>query len=311
MVEGVRAPAVSVIIPTFNRADQICRSIDSILRQAFSDLELIIVDDCSTDGTEARVRTRRDPRIRYLRQSVNRGAAAARNSGISAARGEWIAFQDSDDEWLPGKLEKQMALAESAPPGSVIYCGLLRWKGASAVYIPHRGIKARKGSILGQLLLGNFVSTQTLLVRKANLLQVGGFDEQLGRLQDWELAIRLAERCRFLLVDEPLVNAWHSQASISEDSEALAHALDYIFEKHCALFDRIADSRFCILVAFALYNLSQGKTGIARQQLRRSLDFRPRSLSAWSRAVFSYVLPNAYWRLRDRRFRRPDSATAR
>ena len=103
-------PTVSIIIPTYNRAHLIGRAIQSVLNQTYQNFEIIVVDDGSTDNTEEMIKEfqKHDKRIKYIRHEKNRGGAAARNTGIKVARGEYIAFQDSDDEWLPEKLEKQM-----------------------------------------------------------------------------------------------------------------------------------------------------------------------------------------------------------
>jgi GT2 family glycosyltransferase len=123
-------PAVSVVLPAYNRAATIGRAIASVLAQNLSDLELIVVDDGSADGTVAAVRAIADPRLRLVALEANAGAAAARNRGIAEARAPWVAFQDSDDEWLPAKLEKQMARLAAPPPAGgpdwvAAYCGML------------------------------------------------------------------------------------------------------------------------------------------------------------------------------------------
>ena len=100
---------ISVIIPTYNRASLLPRALDSVLRQTWEDLEVIVVDDASRDDTPQVMAACTDPRVRYIRLEKNSGACVARNTGVAQARGEWIAFQDSDDLWLPEKLEKQMA----------------------------------------------------------------------------------------------------------------------------------------------------------------------------------------------------------
>lgn len=102
-----KIPTVSVVIPTYNRAHLVGRAIQSVLNQTYQDFEIIVVDDGSTDNTEEVVKSFNDPRIRYIRHDQNRGGSAARNTGIKMARGEYIAFQDSDDEWLPEKLESR------------------------------------------------------------------------------------------------------------------------------------------------------------------------------------------------------------
>src|ERR1051325_11615249 len=116
---------VSTIIPTYNRDELIGRSVQSVLSQTYQLLEVIVVDDASTDDTRDRIETLQqvDPRIQYVRHERNRGAQAARNTGIQAAKGEFIAFLDSDNEWLPQKLERQMPLfSHKADSPAAVYC---------------------------------------------------------------------------------------------------------------------------------------------------------------------------------------------
>ena len=109
-------PTVSIIIPTYNREQLLGRAIKSVLAQTYQDFELIIVDDGSTDNTERLVKSFNSEKTRYIRHRKNKGPAAARNTGIRSAKGDYIAFQDSDDEWMPEKLEKQMRAFTTAPP---------------------------------------------------------------------------------------------------------------------------------------------------------------------------------------------------
>lgn len=232
----VKQPRVSVILPTYNRAHLLERAIKSVLVQTYQDLELIIVDDASTDNTTDVVKKLNDPRIQYIRHETNKGGSAARNTGIKAARGQFIAFQDSDDEWLWGKLGKQVEIFDSCDNKvGVVYTGFLRWECQSAVYIPQPQIKIREGDISSQILLGNFVSTQTLLVRREHLEKAGFFDEQLPRLQDWELVIRLAKVCHFRLIDEPLVIVYSTPGNITSNKIAGLRALEIILEKHYSM----------------------------------------------------------------------------
>ena len=127
-------PIVSVVIPTFNRAHLIMRALQSVLTQTFTAWETIVVDDGSTDDTETVVLSLGDSRIRYCRQPENRGPAAARNRGMREAKGEFIAFLDSDDEWFPDKLELQVARFRELPETvGLIYTG---------AQTPHRRISA-------------------------------------------------------------------------------------------------------------------------------------------------------------------------
>jgi len=226
-------PSVSVIIPTYNRASLLARSVNSILGQTYQDFEIIIVDDASTDNTEKLVKTLKDPRIIYLKHEKNRGGSAARNTGIKAARADLIAFQDSDDEWLPDKLAKQMDLLAEAPPeAGVVYTGFWRTNGDKKECIPGPAIKTTQGNIHQELLTENFVTTQAVLVKKECFQKAGTFDETLPRFQDWELFLRISKYFEFLYVPEPLVISYFTEGSISSKPKALIEALEIIFAKN-------------------------------------------------------------------------------
>ena len=163
-----KTPKVSVIIPTYNRAHLVGRAIRSVLNQTYQDFEIIVVDDGSTDNTEEVVKSFNDPRIRYIRHEENKGAAAARNTGIKAAKGKFIAFQDSDDEWLPKKLEKQMEAFDNASPKvGVVYTGFWSIEGNVKRYSLNKEIVHKEGDIHSQILQGNFIGTPAAVVKKA------------------------------------------------------------------------------------------------------------------------------------------------
>jgi len=226
-------PTVSVILPTYNRAHLVGRAIQSVLNQTYRDFELIVVDDGSTDSTESVVKGLGDLRIRYIRCKQNKGGSAARNTGIRAAKGEYIAFQDSDDEWAPEKLEKQMMTFKTASYHvGVIYTGFYKIKNGIKTYIPSSDIKVTEGNIHDQLLKGNFVGTPMAMLRAECFKKTGLFDERLPRFQDWELFIRISDHYIFKLINEPLVSAFFSPDSISEDQGALITALKLITEIH-------------------------------------------------------------------------------
>lgn len=248
-------PLVSVIIPTYNRAHLLGRAIGSVLSQTYQDFELIVVDDASTDGTENIVNKFSDLRIRYIRHERNMGGSTARNTGIREAHGQFIAFQDSDDEWLWGKLKKQIETFDSCNHDvGVVYTGFLRWECQSAVYIPGLQIQTKEGDISEQILSGNFVSTQTLMVRKGVLEEAGFFDEQLPRFQDWELVIRLAQVCHFKCIDEPLVLVYSTPNNITSDNVSGLIALEKIFNKHYLLLNNQPK-----ILSFFLYAIGHQK----------------------------------------------------
>ena len=227
-------PTVSVIIPTYNRAHLVGRAIKSVLNQTYQDFEIIVVDDGSADNTEEVVKSLKDERIRYIKHDKNRGAAAARNTGIKATRGEYIAFQDSDDEWLPEKLEKQMEVFESAPPEvGVVYTDMQRVSENGEVtywYSPEitSGNLVNNKTLYYQVLN---LGIQAVVVRKSCFDKVGLFDERFPSLEDLELFIRLSRSCRFYHIKEPLVRYYTTEGiSSCIDAEIVARKL--LLEKY-------------------------------------------------------------------------------
>ncbi len=207
----------SAVIPVYNRANTILRAVYSALEQTYSILEVIVVDDCSTDNTVELVKSIGDSRVRVIRNSVNSGACKSRNVGIEAAAGDYVALLDSDDEWLPTKLEKQIAALEVSG-ADVCTCrfnrsssecddALSRLDGV----LPHcpSGVLERR-----QLVEKSLVSTQTILAKK-EVFENCLFDEQMPRLQDYEWVIRASERYVFYLVDDTLVNVYMQDISIT------------------------------------------------------------------------------------------------
>ena len=250
-------PLVSIILPTYNRANVIKGAIKSVLNQTYKNLELIIIDDGSTDETEDIIKGMKDKRIRYFKYVQNRGVSYARNKGILLAKGSLIAFQDSDDIWLKDKLERQIQIMiNTTPDVGVVYTGFWQIYDANRIYIPSKEIKSREGYILKNLINGNFVGTPTMLVKRDCFNRVGLFDESLPRLNDWELCIRLAQHYKFLLIDEPLVIAHISKDSISRDDKKLITALDIILNKHYDLFskDKRSLGHFYINLSYSLEN---------------------------------------------------------
>ncbi len=196
-------PLVSVVIPTWNRAALAERAARSVLAQSWRDLELVIVDDGSTDGTAERLAAIADPRLRVVRQK-NGGVARARNRGLAEVRGDWIAFLDSDDLWLPEKLARQMAVMLAAPAlTGFCHTGL-------EIVTPEGTAPApatAEGRIFEASLLDNPVRAPTSsgLVRRKVVEAVGGFDPDLPAIEDWDWLQRIARLYDVAAVPEPLV----------------------------------------------------------------------------------------------------------
>lgn len=211
---------VSVIVPCYNHAPFIVEAVESVLRQGHSDLEVIIVDDCSTDNSWEVIQrlTLTDPRVKAIRHSRNQGLPSSRNDGLSIAAGEYIAFCDSDDVWEPNKLETQLASLSANPQYDVVYCdtriidqdGVPTGKKFSDVYPPATNTS---GWMFDQLVHRNFINVQSALMRRRCLESTGSFDEDLGALEDWWYWVQLSRSHQFLYLPDLLARyRVHSQS---------------------------------------------------------------------------------------------------
>lgn len=231
-------PNVSVIIPTYNRANLIKRSIDSILDQTYTDFEIIIVDDGSTDNTNEIIEQYTDERIRYIRHKINKGAPGAMNTGIKNSKGDFLSFQGSDDKWLPEKLQKEMLIfKESSSDVGVVYSGIWSIEKNERKYKPDSNIQKKEGRIHNELLKGNFVNGLSS-IKKECFEKCGLFDENLFGLEDWELYIRISKNYEFRIVDEPLMIAYNAEGNISSNYLKLFNAKKIIIEKHFKEFSK-------------------------------------------------------------------------
>jgi glycosyltransferase involved in cell wall biosynthesis len=205
------APTVSVIIPTHSRVDFLGRAIESVLAQTWDDLEVIVVDDGPNDAIAEFVESHRDPRVRLLRHDRNWGVAAARNTGIAAATGRFIGFLDDDDIWLPTKLGRQVPLLRDAGADVVLSLVYVADGNGEIYESPsQRGFElfrrvAAEGYPYDALLRRSSFQISTLLVRRACVDAIGGFDPTLPAVDDLDFVHRLRRRYEFRLVDEPLV----------------------------------------------------------------------------------------------------------
>ncbi len=213
MTDAGRVPRLSVVIPCYNAERYIAATIDSVLAQGDDDLEIVVVDDGSRDGSAALVRARY-PQVRLIEQA-NAGVAAARNHGIAAARGHWIAFLDADDIWLPGKLAAQFALLAANPDCRMCYTAWQVWPSADP--LPEQSVLdevARKASdrarwqsasgwIYPQLLLDCAVWTSTTIAERSLFAEIGNFDGSLRVGEDYDLWLRASRVTTILQVPRP------------------------------------------------------------------------------------------------------------
>lgn len=237
---------VSVIIPSYNREKTIERAVMSVLNQTYRDLELIVVDDCSKDNTVEVLKSIKDDRLKIIRLEKNSGACVARNVGIENAQGDYIAFQDSDDEWLLDKLEKQMAIFEKEKV-DLVFCAFNRFGLGEDLTYPElpEGIVERK-----TLLEDSRISTQTLVGKKECFENVK-FDPEMPRLQDYDITIRLSKKYSIYFVNEPLVNMYVQNDSISISKNKMIRAETIIFSKYKDDIEKYKDFKYHNMLGLA------------------------------------------------------------
>lgn len=291
-------PRISVVLPTYNRARVLRRAIDSVLNQTFQDLELIVVDDGSTDGTNAILKSYSD-RIRVVVLNNNVGPCRARNVGIQASSGELVAFQDSDDEWLPNKLEVQvnrmdsMVVSMHRPLGASYTRIAVKITEEIDRYVPPHGYPEQlKGNLYSQLLKANLVGTPTLLVRRQVLDDIGMFDESLSQLEDWDLALRIALKYDFDFVDEPLIISHFSPDGVNSrrDSTALYRILLKHSDEYLLHFREVGSGAFWTAGDELM---KSGHTAMGKKALWMAIRLSPKrhTVLAW---LGSYLGSKAY-----------------
>jgi glycosyltransferase involved in cell wall biosynthesis len=223
---------VSVIIPAYNAEKYIVDTVNSALNQTYADLEVIVVDDGSKDGTVAALDTFGD-RIR-VHQQENGGVAKARNTGVALATGAWVAFLDADDLWMPTKVERQLACAKSAP---MVYTDRLNI-GARGDLPELQSLVTpmHQGDVFVPLLReGNFITNTSVMIRKELFTKLGGFFTGLNGTEDWDLWIRVAERNPIGFVPEPLVKYRFHEGSISRNWARMSRERTQVIARALAL----------------------------------------------------------------------------
>jgi glycosyltransferase involved in cell wall biosynthesis len=216
------APLVTVAIPTWNRAHLVMRALASALAQTVRDIEILVVDDGSTDATPEVLARVDDDRLQIIRLARNGGISRTRNTALRAARGDWVAFLDDDNEWAPEYLERQLAFAASRPEAAVTYCRAERRDGRTGrVGLAPSAVWS--GQVFRRLVSGWLPVMSGALLRRAALLEIGGFDEALLAYEDYDLLLRLAQRSQIAGSAEVLlVRHEHAGPQLSRNYPALA-----------------------------------------------------------------------------------------
>jgi glycosyltransferase involved in cell wall biosynthesis len=289
-------PLVSVVIPTHNRAHLVAGAVESALAQSHPNVEVVLVDDGSHDETPrvAAELAERYDRLRSIRLDEGGSAARARNAGVREARGSVIGFLDDDCRWLPTKLEGQLRVLD-ADHGVVACQQRIREVGGDwVVEARPPGGRPHPESLLG-------IGTNTLLVRRALFDSVGGFDEALPRLQEWELLIRLTRSTKLAFVPEVLVEGVMVEGGITLTRGPLLDAARRIASRHAHRLP--AKDRALLHYILGKFLLVEGYTREARSFMRAGLRTDPLPPRYWAGLMATFLGPGPARWIRDRRRR--------
>lgn len=236
---------VSVIIPTYKRADKIERAIESVLNQTYQKLEVLVVNDNEpgdeyTLKLEEIISSIKDPRVSLIHQEKHINGAAARNTGIRASKGEYIAFLDDDDTWIKNKIEKQIDIFNKNPDVGLVTTGVY-YKYVKE-NITYTSIPNVNGDVSKEILISNCIGGTQVMVKKYILDKVGGFDEKLKALQDYELWIRVCQFTKVATVNSPCINYFNYRGTnqISQFTKNYETSFNYISKKHSKLIKNLS-----------------------------------------------------------------------
>ncbi len=298
-------PQVSVVIATYNRAHLICQAIESIFKQTINDFEIIVVDDGSSDET-AHVLAQFSNRIRVIRQP-NRGRSAARNTGVKASQGEIIAFLDSDDLWLPTKLEKQLTKFQDSPEFGVVQTlsslididgQLLKWPSRARRRLYQRAL--RHGYTYEAMSRECIMFLSTVAVRRECWVRIGPMDENIPAFEDWDWYLRAARVTKIATVPESLVlyRAHSENTSTAEFLEGriitCEKQLNYLASNASLAYPRRAQRNFHLHLAVSKY--MQGYPSKSGHWMRKAAKIDPTVLiwPAYLRYSLSMFLPEKW-----------------
>lgn len=214
-----KKPLVSVIIPTWNRVEYLFEALNSVFQQSYPHIEIIVVDDGSTDDTKARLEPLINKgKIRYFYQE-NQGQSAARNLAISKMKGAYACFLDSDDHWFPHKVEAQVELMKTDSNIAICY-GDMNLIDSKGHFVSHWRMPHYSGYVMKQLLLNNFISMPTVMIKADALVEQGGFDEQIRFAPDYDLWLRISPSCQIIYLDSILAEYRVMDEQLSSDKAA-------------------------------------------------------------------------------------------
>jgi glycosyltransferase involved in cell wall biosynthesis len=285
------------VLPTYKRSHKLKATIDSVFRQSYANWELIVIDDNQPKDlhchkTESIVAGYSDrSKVVLIKHGVNKGACAARNTGIAAARGEFVAFLDDDDTWTADKLEVQVTALSRDPGAGFAFCDLICVDSTDNTRRRVTFHLGRDDLFRDLLKRGGGICTSALLIRRQVLLEIGGFDASLPSYQDYDLLLRLALRTKHVSVGFPLLDYNVSADGISRNYEAKFRGKRIIIEKYREHFlDKELEAYYrAHLEVLGDYAILHGKRWLAITCYARSLRARPVALTAYGKLMTSLI----------------------
>lgn len=288
---------VSVIIPCYNYSHLVGRAIESVLNQTYRDLEIIVVDDGSTD--ECREVVEKYRQVRYIYQ-VNQGPNAARNKGIMvASSSEFIAFLDADDEWLPHKLEKQIKVMDTRPLVGLVYSKIYTIEECSGAIIgTSRHHFFHEGHVMEKLFMHQFVPSPTPLIRRNVFERVGCFDPKAIGSDDWEMWLRISAHFEFAYVSEPLAKytvhkSWGSHTTYLTYERDMLAFFDKAVREYPEKLGPLQNLRlFTFTQKLGWYLVRNGESKAGLERLRRAVSYCPLRFKTYLFIALSLIGPS-------------------
>ena len=284
-------PSVSVIIPTYNRAFIIRKSVDSVLQQTFRDFEVIVVDDGSTDNTRE-VLVAYGDKLHYSFKK-NGGIASARNHGLKIAAGEYIAFLDSDDYWKPEKLQQQVACFREHPEFGLVATRCITNtvdENFQTISDNKKRRSGKSGWIYGDLFFRNFIRTSSVMIKNECFREIGLFDENLPRFEEIDMWLRIARKYPVGFINDTLTVYTQRPREMRHDNIQGRKIWIQVLEKNYDpdLIPKAAyNKRMARIYAHLAENmLKQGQNREARETLRHALSLYPYNFRAWRHRFF-------------------------
>ncbi len=299
MLENAASELVSVIIPSYNMAHFLPQAVQSALAQTYTNVEVQIIDDGSTDDTPRVVRQWHDDRRVRVHRQANGGLSHSRNQGISLTRGPFIALLDADDTWAPEKLARQIPLFQGRPEVGVVYSDYERMDGEGRP-LPKGSTRLHRGRVSGALLIENFVPASSAVVRRECFERHGGFDVALRTGEDYDMWLRLSPHYQFDFVAEPAIRyrIWGGQMSkdFRARYETGIRTMANFLARHPAAVDRAMVRRAWAHTYTGRGNVTlwrgRDRLGALRDYLR-ALSFHPGYWPAWRAILRSFITTRA------------------